>query len=285
MINLSLIAALIASLLVAAKDVVSKSVSAQVNPFVSSLASFVFAIPFYIVILLLLWVAGLESFTWLSGFWMYVFLRALSDTGAESGRMLALQRGELSSVVAIISLHPVITLVFSPLLTGDALSFPVVVGVLLATFGTYFFTKVPKGIDRRTFFLSLVTAVFFSLNNCFDRLSAVSASAAFSGFAMNVFAAILTLPFVLFAVGPRQGGQEMLAARGPFLLRGLFEALFMVVKLYAMSYLQAPVVSALLRLSLVYQVFAGQAFFKEEGFWLRMVGSLLIVSGSVISLL
>lgn len=279
-----ILAALAASALATAKDVVSKIVSTQVHPLVSSFASFLFAIPFYLVILLVLWCFGLENFSWQGGFVSYVFARALTDTAAESGRMLALKRGELSSVAAVIALHPLITLFTSPLITGDALNPSIIYGVILATIGTYCFSRVPVRLDAKTFLISLITALFFSLNTCFDRLSALSASAAISGFAMNTLAAVLTLPFALCAVGVKSSAIELKTSAKPFLLRGLFEALFMVAKLYAMSSMQAPVVSALLRVSVVFQVFAGRAFFKEEGLIYRIIGSVLIVVGAILTL-
>lgn len=282
--SFSIVSALLASVLVAAKDVVSKRVSTQVHPFISSLASFLFAAPFYLIILWLLWIFGLEDFSFKAGFWYFVFLRALSDTCAESGRMLALQRGELSSVAAIISLHPIITLVTSPLITGDAINSSIVLGVFLATLGTYFFTKVSIKMDLKTLLISLATAVFFSLNNCFDRLSVLSASATLSGFAMNTLAAIMTLPFALLAVGMKGSYRQLAFSYKPFLLRGLFETIFMVAKLFAMSALQAPVLSALLRLSLVFQVIAGRTFFNENDLAYRIIGSVLIIAGSILSL-
>ena len=282
--SLSVLSALGASSLIVARDVVSKKVSTQVSPLVSSLASFLFAIPYYILILSVLWISGLEDFSFRAGFWYFVFLRALSDTCAESGRMFSLKRGELSSVAAIISLHPLITLLTSPLITGDPISSSIVYGVLLATLGTYFFTKVAIKMDAKTLLISFATAVFFSLNNCFDRLSVLSASATLSGFAMNTFAALMTLPFVLFSVGARKSGGELISSYRPFLLRGLFETIFMVAKLFAMTALQAPVLSALLRLSLVLQVIAGRTFFHEKDLIYRIIGSILIIAGSILSL-
>lgn len=282
--TLSLLASLTAAALVAAKDVVSKKVSTRVHPLVSSFASFLFATPFYVLILVLLFSLGFEDFSWKSGFWFYVLLRALSDTAAESGRMLALQRGELSSVGAVIALHPLITLLISPWITGDILSPNIIWGVVLATFGSYLFTRVPVKLDIKTFLISLGTAVFFSLNNCFDRLSALSASATLSSFAMNSLAAILTLPFALKAVGYKSGLSELKGTYRPFLLRGSFEAIFMIIKLFAMSTLQAPVVSAILRLSLVFQVAAGRTLFKEEGLVYRISGSIFIIAGSILTL-
>lgn len=282
--SLSIFSALVASILVAAKDVVSKKVSTAVNPLVSSFASFLFAIPYYLLILAVLWMLGIEDFTFNAGFWSFVVLRALSDTCAESGRMLALKRGEFSSVASIISLHPIITLIISPLITGDQINSSIVYGVLFASLGTYFFSMVAIRIDLKTFLISIATAVFLSLNNCFDRLSVLSASPTMSGFAMNTLAALLTWPLALLAVGKKGSFGELHASRKPFLLRGFFETVFMVTKLYAMTVLQAPVLSAILRLSLVFQVIAGKTIFHEKDLVYRIIGSMLIIAGSIVSL-
>jgi uncharacterized membrane protein len=283
--GLGSLAAVVASLLTVARDVVSKKVSSRVHPFVSSFASFAFAAPFYLLLLGVSWIIGFEDFSWQGSFWFYVFLRAATDTVAEGSRMLAFKDGELSSVSAIFSLHPVITLIFSPLITGDPLNQNIVLGVLLATLGTYFFLKVPKKIPLKSLIFSLLAAVFFSLNNCFDRLSAQSASALFGAFAMNMLAGFFTLPLIFIRPGARQSLDQMQTSKGLFSLRGLFEAVFMTLKLMAVSVLQAPVASAILRLNLILQVFAGRAFFHEEGLLFRVIGSLLIVLGAIVTLI
>lgn len=283
--NIGILCALLASMLITAKDVVSKKVSSLVDPLVSSFASFLYAVPFYLLFLLLAWFLGYENFLWTGNFWLFVFLRALTDTVAESSRMLAFKEGELSSVAAIFSLHPIMTLIFSPLLTGDPLSPNIIWGVLLATTGTYCFLKVPAKISVRTLTFSLIATVFFSLNSCFDRLSAQNASALLGAFSMNMMAGFLTLPFMLIQPGASIACKQLKQESVAFSLRGFFEAVFMTLKLLAVSVLQAPVASAIFRLNLIFQVIAGRAFFSEEGLLLRTIGSILIILGSLISLI
>lgn len=275
-------AALVSALCSAAKDVVSKRLSFNVDGTVSTFASFVYALPYYLLLLSVSWLLGYETFAVSSSFFVWILARSISDAFAEWFKMHALQHGDLSVVSSLLSLYPVILLVTSPLITGDKLSLHGALGVIVTIAGTLVILYKPRnaesGVNRRAVLYALGAACCFSLNSCFDRLAVQTASPALSGFVMTLLAALFILP--LMRARPGRFG-ELMQYRKLFLERGFFEISFMVIKLYALQHLQAPYVVGIQRVSVLFSVLGGKVVFKEKHFVRRMLGALMIVAGVV----
>ena len=280
---MGVIAALLSAILASSKDIVSKKLSVSVDGTVSSFASFLFALPFYFAALLAMYLAGYENFVFAPTFLFFVVCRSLTDTFAETCKMHALARGELSVVSSLISLHPIFILFFSPLIAGDPITPMIVLGVAVTVMGNVVLLYHPKAVIRRdAVLLALATAFFFSLNNCFDRLSVQTATPLLSGCVMTLLAGLL-----LFIPAMRvKGAISSLATHHfPFFIRGFFEVVFMVSKLYALQFLTAAEVSAFIRLSLLFSVIGGKVMFKEMNFVRKFFGAVLTILGVVIVLL
>lgn len=283
---MGLVYALLTAIFSTAKDVVSKSLASQVDSSTSTFASFAFALPFYLLLIMVLWLLGIEPLTWSSGFLMWVVLRAFSDMGAESCKMAALRVGDLSVVSAIMALYPAILLVVSPLLTGDVPSVRGSIGVLLSVLGTSIILYRPKTsnekVDRRAIWLSIAATIFFCLNTSFDRIAVKLASPVLSGFSMTFLAGVFLLPVMFRA--PRRW-QQIKAEHKSFWLRGVFELFQLVSKLYALQFLQAPYVVSIMRLSLLFSILTGRLILKEAHFWQRLSGGVLVVIGVAVVVL
>ena len=279
---MGLILGLIAAFLGAAKDVVSKRLSTSVDGTTSAFASFAYAIPHYLILLFVLWFLGLEDFAISGMFWWYMIARSVSDTGAETCKMHALARGEISVVTALVSLHPVFMLFTSPLITGDPLTLRIIFGVCITVSGSLVIL-LNRSIQtsKSAIMFALMCALFFSINSCFDRLSVQSASAPFSAFTMTALAGVMLLPTIF--IGKRY--KSLNSNTKPFLLRGFFEVIFMTTKLFALQYLQAPELSAIVRVQLLFAVISGNVLFKEINFWRKFFGAVLTVTGIAIILL
>ncbi|MBX7143919.1 MAG: DMT family transporter [Oligoflexia bacterium] len=264
----------------AAKDIISKSLSSRVDGATSTFASFAFAIPFYLAALFILWLTGLEDFALTPAFWTWIVLRSLSDVCAEWFKMHSFTHGDLSVVSSLVAMSPVVLLIVSPLVTGDVPSLLGIVGVCISVSGTAVMLYRPRNSatrsDLRSIGLALLSAFFFAMNACFDRLAVRTASPTLSGFAMTVGACIIVIPSM---VGKPQRWSSLAGELRRFSARGLLEFVFMVAKLSALQYMQAPYVVALLRSSVLFSVFGGRMFFAEGGFRRRLFAALLIVVG------
>ncbi len=262
--------ALLAAFFASAKDVVSKKVAFTVTGASSGFASFLYAIPFYLVLILGLYLAGYPILVVTGTFWTLVILRALTDAAAETFKMYALSNGDLSMVSILLSFMPIFTVLIAPIITNDPFqglegAVLVVIGGILATYNT---PNAKKGV-----LFALAAVVCMSINHSLDRLAVQTGHPIFSGFMMTFFAMIFTYPVFL-----KLGKKGELVSNW-FWLRGLFEVLFMVTKLYALTELTASQVMLILRLSVVLSVLAGFFYFKEKNFLRRTIAAIITLIG------
>src|SRR5262249_44027488 len=202
---MGLFASFLSAFFSATKDLVSKRLAFRLDGTVSTFASFSFALPFYLLLLGVLFVwKGIPS-ELPQAFWLLVFLRSVTDVFAEGMKMHAFYHGDISVVASFFSISPLFLLIFSPLITGDPLSLTEVTAVLLVVLGTRALVYRPGHADwgrqRKGILLALGAAVFFALNSCFDRRAVVGGDRLFTpiiaGFAMTLLSALMILPFAL----------------------------------------------------------------------------------------
>jgi len=273
-------ASLLSAVLSASKDLISKKLAFRLDGMSSTFASFAFALPFYAVALGVLFLAGEEVATWSKPFLLLVLARAVTDTLAEGLKMYALAHGDVSVVATFFSISPLFLLLTSPLITGDALSVPGAVAVIVVVGGSLLLVYHPSSRgwaeQRKGIVLAACASVFFSLNSCFDRLAVQEGTPVFAGFTMTLLSAVFLVPFVVFQ---RERLRAMYSQQGGLWLRGLLEVAFMVAKLHALQFLQAPYVVGLQRVSLLVSIVGGRLFFKEEDFGRRLAAGTLILAG------
>ncbi|HLJ95161.1 MAG TPA: DMT family transporter [Gemmataceae bacterium] len=277
---LGFLAALLSAGFSSAKDLLSKRLSYRLDGTVSTFASFGFALPFYVLALAISYLLGVETLEWSQPFLMLVLLRSCTDTVAEWLKMYAFAHGDISVVATFFSLSPLFLLITSPVITGDPLALPDVVAVILVVGGSLVMVYRPGHAtwraQKKGILLACGAALFFSLNSCFDRLAVQNGTPVFAGFSMTLLSALFLAPFVIFR---RDRLQALRQHRGGLLLRGGLEIAFMVCKLYALQFLQAPEVVAVQRFSLLLSIIGGKLFFKEPDFRRRLAAGLLILSG------
>lgn len=278
---------LLGALFSSSKDLVSKRLSFDVDGTVSAFASFAFALPYYILLLALLWALGLEDFSLTLPFLWLVVGRSMTDACAEWLKMSSFRYGDLSLVAPFLALSPVFLLVASPLITGDSISAQGAAGVAFVIGGNLLLLGAKYKDEERWgkirpnlkgICLAAASSFFFCLNTCLDRLAVQRGSPAMSGFTMTLLAALLLAPPL--ARGG-QGAALSLHAK-PFLLRGFFETAFMVTKLSALQFLPAPYVDGIIKLSLLFSILGGRFVFKEEEFGSRLVAGGLVTVGVVL---
>lgn len=278
--QMGLIATLLSTLFVTSKDTVSKKLASRVDGTVSAFASFFFALPFYLLVLAVLYLLGVETFAVKQGFFLFIVLRGLSDTCAEWLKMHALAEGDLSLITSFLALYPIILLFVSPIITGDPISPMIVYSTLLTVLGTLILVFKPsQGQARlpvRGILLALGAAIFFSINTSLDRMAAQTGSPVLSGFLMTLIAGV----FLVTPMLRKQNWRSQLVDNSKlFGLRGFFELAFMVCKLYALTVLSAPYVVAIQRISVLLSIISGRVLLKEEDFMRRFLAGICIVSG------
>lgn len=287
-----IIAALISAFSSTARDTVSKHLSDSLTGTLSAFASFLFAIPFYLIILPILYFLGFETFAVTPLFYRYIALRALSDTGAEWSKMESISRADISMVSAFQCLSPAFLVIFSPMITGDPISGNSIIGLLIiAISGVLMANPFKAGSQAQLpgILFGILAAFFFSINHCFDRLAAQTSSSTLAAFAVTLMACLFFVPF-LGRYSHKRGHSSSIfrtfrsESKG-LILRGLFEVVFMISKLIALQYLTAPSVVAIVRLSVPLSIFSGAVIFKEKEVGRRLVFGSFMALGSIIALL
>jgi drug/metabolite transporter (DMT)-like permease len=285
---MGLLAALLSTVFSSSKDLVSKRLAFRLHGTLSTFASFAFALPYYLLVLTVLWLLERETFAWSYTFLALVLARSVTDTMAEWLKMHAFAHADLSLVACFFSLSPLFLLVTSPLITGDALSVPGAVAVILVVGGSlllvYRSSTHGWAAQKTGILLATGAAVFFSLNSCFDRLAVRQGALGggefmtpvVAGFLMTLLSALFLLPLVLRSRGAWLALWE---ERTGLWVRGFLEVAFMVCKLYALQFLSAPDVVGLQRLSLLLSILGGQVFFKERDIGRRLAAAGLILGG------
>ena len=280
---MGIIASFIAAILSSTKDLFSKKISFYLDGALSAFASFLFAIPYYLVLLALLTFLGLEDFAFSSQFFLLVFLRASTDSIAEWMKMNAIGKGDISFVSNFISLAPLFLLITSPIITGDTISVKGAVAILLIVLGSLILIYKPVKEKKKSNYSAIAWGIgasfFLSLNACFDRLAVQIASPALSGFAMTLLAALFLLPSVVSRKG-LFGSYS--SCKKQLWLRGLAEVSFMVTNLFALQYLQAPYVAGIGKASLLFSIVGGRVIFREPEFLKRAIAGLLILTGVIL---
>lgn len=279
---MGVIAALISACTSTAKDLVSKAVASKVHPDISTFASFLFALPFYGLIFVALYLSGEEGAALSRTFLTLVLMRGISDVFAEGCKMRAFEKGDVSLVSGLLSLSPLILTVISPFITGDAVRGSEAVGIVLIVFGGLILVRrdriTGKVVQPVAIGYALGGSIAFALNSALDRLAVGQAGAVTSAFSVTLCAALLTLP-ALFRVP--SGRADLASNSGAFFARGFFETVFMVAKMAALTTLPAHVVVGIMRMSMIFTVVAGGAWFHEKDRGRRVIASLIMYVGLV----
>ena len=272
------------ALLFALKDLASKYLAFRIDGTTSTLCSFLFALPFYLIALTLAGFLGWETFALGESFFLYVVIRALTDSAAEWLKMSALAHGEISLLASFLYLSPVFVLFLAPIISGDTVSLQGVCGVIVIALAGVFLVwrpgqRLPSG-TKRGIALALGSSFFFSLNHCFDKLAVQQASPLICGFSMTLLSGLFFVPAFAGA------GRATLVSKHWRLLslRGLLEILSMMAKLISLQYLGTAYAVSLMRLSLLLSILGGKMFLDEGDFKARFLAGALTLIGAALIL-
>lgn len=283
---MGILAALLSACASSAKDLVSKSLAHKVRADLSTFASFLFALPYYLAILAILWAVRGEGIILSRDFLLLVLVRGLTDVLAEGCKMRAFAVGDVSLVSGLLSLSPLILAGISPFITGDRVEFSEVIGIGVIVFGGLLLirrdTESGKIVQSVAILYAIGASFAFALNSCFDRIAVAHAGPVTSGFSMTLCAALLALPAVYGAPGLKG---DLKGNASQFLLRGFFETLFMVAKMIALVHLPAHIVLGVTRMAMLITVAVGGAWFQERDRARRILGTIIMYIGLLILVL
>jgi drug/metabolite transporter (DMT)-like permease len=284
-------AALLMAIAGTSKDTVSKKISGNISGTLSAFASFLYAIPYYAILIPILYFTGFETFAVTPLFFQYILFRAVSDTGAEWSKMESIARADISLVSAFQSISPAFLVFFSPLITGDPIPNSSILGLLIIAISGVLLAnpfRTQNKTEIKGILFAILSAFLFSINHCYDRLAAKAASPVLSAFSMTIMACFFIAPFLLRFSRGLSGTKEHFTLLNlqsrPLLLRGFFEVISLVAKITALQYLTAPTVVAFARLSVPLSIFSGAILLGEKQLGRRLLYASFMIVGSLIAL-
>ena len=287
MINPGILFSLFCASTSSLKDLLSKRLAFQLDGLTSAFASFLFALPYYAVLLLILWLLGYEHFACSKLFLTYVVLRSISDTGAEWLKMSSYRHGDISLVSIVFAIQPLIITLFSFFILHERPTPLALTGILIIVAGTLLLaTEKPFGAAERSararaILLAFLSTLCFSVNSVFDRLAVQEGSAVWSACAMTLLSGLFLAPLPLFQAERRAA----MKAHYPLLFRrGFLEVLAMTSKLLALQFLEVAYVAGLQKLSTLFSVIGGRVLYGEKGFSVRFLASFIIFIGAFLIL-
>ena len=270
------------------KDLASKRLAFQLDGLTSAFASFLFALPYYAVILLVLWILGYEDFAHSRIFFFYVILRSISDTAAEWLKMSSYRFGDISLVSIVFSMQPLIIVVFFYLFLNERPTALALLGIVVIVLGTLLlalekpFGEQERKLRSKAILLSFLSTICFSVNSIFDRLAVQEGSPVWSACTMTLLSGLFLAPLPLLQSHRREA---LVLQKGLLFRRGFLEVLAMTSKLLALRYLEVAYVAGLQKLSTLFSVIGGRFLYGEKGFSTRFIASAVIFLGAFLILI
>jgi drug/metabolite transporter (DMT)-like permease len=272
------------------RDVFSKKLAVKVNSFLSSLATYLYSLPFYVLLLTPTLLLGIERITLTLTFLTFILLRSSTDVIGETMKMKAYSHGELSLVAAFLSFTPIFTMLISVIFLHERITLLGVAGVLLSVLGSFLVVLDFKNLKSnfkiqlplKAMLLAFGASFFFSLNSIYDKFAIQTGTPIYTAFMLSLIGStFLTLPNILM----KNDFAKMKQEKKYFLIRGIFETIYMILKMVALQYISAIYMTVILRLGVLFSVFNGKLFLSEKGFVRKLIGAIILIIGLVVTLI
>ncbi len=277
-----LILALLTALFESLKDVFGKICLRDVNPLTAAWAMVTLALP---VLAPLLIREGIPAVS--TRFWWALLGSLILNTLAIILYMNALQAGDLSKTVPILTFTPLFMTITSPLLVGEWPSARGGGGMVMIVAGSYLLHLKANRQDRWAPILALfrekgsrcmlLVALIWSVTSNFDKIGVVHSSPLCWGTILCLLTSLVLLPAVIHTRS--RAGKKLNFMNRSLWLMGLFTALTIVTQMTAITLTKVAYVIAIKRCSALLGVFWGFMIFKESGLRQRLAGALLMIAG------
>lgn len=271
----------------ATRDAISKRSSGTIPHVMISWSYSLFALPFFLPVLLLSAPSELPL-----EFWLLAIGIGAAHVLGSLGVVYSLSRSELSLCVPMTAFSPVFLLVIGPMMNGHAPSSHAILGTVLVTAGCYLLniSDIRRGLLAPVVSLArepgvrmmLLLSVFWSFSAAID-LNAVRKFGLPFWAASELFAiAILFVPVVIYKKGLK--GMTPMGWRTLPLI-GMANACSFGPYLLALSSTHALYVICLKRSNIFFSLLVGRLMFGEDSLRGRLIGASLMFAGvAVISL-
>ena len=273
---------LVAALGTAAADAVTKRSFADLSPYGMSLAQWLFALPYLLLVGLAIHWPPLDR-----TFWLAVVLALPLEVAAALLYMRAIKVSAISLCIPFLAFTPVLLILTGQLILGEGLNRWGIAAVLLMAGGSYIlslstgplgFLAPLKALMREpdTRFMFGV-AVLYSFTAALGKLAILHSEPAFFGVLYPlIFSGVMLAGYPLS--NPKPARTLLARGRWGFIL-GLCLAATIISQVYGLKMAPVAYLIAVKRTSVFFSVVLGGVWLKERPIAPRLVGAALMVAG------
>ena len=226
-------------------------------------------------------------------FWIYSVLGGIAGALGNGFLVKALQYGELSVLGPVNSYKPVVGIIGGILLLGEIPGLWGLLGIALIVFGSYFVLDTTK--ERFTLALlkkseiqyRLWAMILTAIEAVFLKKVILASSTTISFISWCCFGAVFSL-VLLFIYNPDIKKESKKIDERDF---GRFAFLIVCIGTmqlmtnYTFKHMDVGYALSLFQLSTIVSVLLGYRFFKEQDIWKKLIGSAIMITGSVVIIL
>jgi uncharacterized membrane protein len=265
----------------ASRNVFSKKASLNVDSLVVSWINnfipllFCLPIPFFIEI----------NFN--EEFILAIIISGTINTAAAILYHRAISKGDISTVVPILSFTPLFLLITSPLIIGEYIKWKGIVGIILIVAGSYLlnvnlkkegiFSPLKSLLKNKGTRYMLIVSFILSISANFDRKGIESSSVLQYLLFINIY---ITIGTTIFSISKGKFSlQAVWSERKNLFFVGIITSMAYFVHMTALSMTLVAYVIALKRTAGMISVFLGYFFLKEQNIKERLIGSTIMFTG------
>ena len=226
-------------------------------------------------------------------FWLFSVLGGLAGAAGNGFLVKALQKGELSILGPINSYKSVVGIIGGIILLGEFPNLWGMFGICLIIYGSYFvldttkekfsFALLKRSDIQFRFFAMILTAI----EAVFIKRVIVSSSPSVAFLCWCFFGAIFSFAIIfLFSLDVKKEVRILS-------IRDLRKYIFLILCIgvmqfstnYAFAHMQVGYALSLFQLSIIISVFLGHRIFKEKDVAKKLIGSVIMILGSILIIL
>lgn len=283
-----IIFALLTAFMLATSDALTKRVLASHDEYFVAWVRLLFALPLFIVCLLLIEIPQLDS-----TFWAATIIAIPLEITAWILYTKALKASPLSLAMPFLALTPLFLIIVSYLILGEKVTFSGGIGIFLLATGSYMLNlhtawKSLLEPFRAVFrehgsMLMIAVAFIFSFTASLGKMAIEHSSPIFFGSFYFILITAIFTPIALI-----KSSERITITKNdimPFALIGVTFALMIIFHMTAMSLTQVAYMISVKRISLFFSIVYGYLIFKEENIRERMLGSVMMFAGFLLIVL
>jgi drug/metabolite transporter (DMT)-like permease len=226
-------------------------------------------------------------------FWLFSLLGGIAGALGNGFLVKALQKGDLSILGPINSYKSVVGIIFGIFLLGEIPTIWGILGIVLIIYGSYFvLDTMEEGfswslLKRREIQYRIWAMILTAIEAVFIKKVILVSSATIAFISWCVFGALFSL-ILLFIYGlnlKREIARKGTNSFKQFLLLVLSIGIMQYTTNYTFDHMPVGYALSLFQLSIIVSVLLGHKIFKEQDIQKKLIGSVIMIVGSVLVIL